>query len=194
MENQLPKVGDLVKSPNHDTQYNETLKVDSNPYCIPYRLHDVIRLITVMAACEKSFMNDEGLDSELRDWPRSAETWLLLAYNHPEFFRMSWDQKRFILLQRYIREPKAEDTMRTKLTEKQTNKLIDRAHLLYYKAWALKQRHAFLYPFWSGIIAAVVAAIAGICIAIFNSDTKSLQLQIDKLTLRIYSIEHTKTR
>ncbi len=177
-----------VNDNNDEPDLNEfsQFKIDSNPYVKPHRLHDILRLISTLAVTKDSFRSHDGLVRELRDEPRSASNWLIVAYNHPEFFRLGKDHKRFILLHRYLKQPYEEDNKRDKLSEDQTEKLIEQAYTLYDKALASRQRNSYLYPFYGAIIAAFVSIFA----LFYNNDKANNNKMIDaKLAIIIHKLD-----
>lgn len=52
------------------------------------RLTDVLALIQVLALDPHAHRSADGLSSELQGPPRSSDTWLKVATEHPEFFRV----------------------------------------------------------------------------------------------------------
>ena len=58
-------------------------------YLIDERLEDVLALIQVLALDKDSHRSEEGLKSELPARPDSSESWLKLAKEHQEFFRVA---------------------------------------------------------------------------------------------------------
>jgi hypothetical protein len=63
--------------------------------------------------------------NELQSKPSSSTSWLILANEHPEFFRVRDDTKKVSLLARFVR-PKIEGTdNRLQLDTNETNKLME---------------------------------------------------------------------
>lgn len=56
-------------------------------YKKPNRLQDIIALIQVLSNCEKTFRSISGLKKELSTPSLSADDWLTVISEHPEFFR-----------------------------------------------------------------------------------------------------------
>lgn len=57
-------------------------------YKNPDRLADVLALIQVLALHAYRHRTEQGLTDALRDKPTSATSWVELAKEHPEFFRV----------------------------------------------------------------------------------------------------------
>ena len=58
------------------------------PYTKKYRLADVLALIQVLAMYEHAHRTQDGIQKEFRGNPRSAESWIHVAKEHQEFFRV----------------------------------------------------------------------------------------------------------
>jgi|SRR5215831_11211548 len=62
-------------------------------YRDPNRLADVMALIQVLARGQKAYKSEQGLLAELQGFPKpkpsnSKLSWIQLAQQHPEFFRV----------------------------------------------------------------------------------------------------------
>src|SRR5271168_1743170 len=57
-------------------------------YTKPGRLSDVLALIQVLALDEHSHRSEPGVKQELQGNPSSSDSWVTLAKEHPEFFRV----------------------------------------------------------------------------------------------------------
>jgi hypothetical protein len=64
------------------------MKRDKLPYANPDRLADVMAMIQVLALHKYRHRSDKGLRAEMQGPPRSASTWIDVAQQHPEFFRV----------------------------------------------------------------------------------------------------------
>jgi len=58
------------------------------PYTKKFRLADVLALIQVLAMYEYAHRNQDGIQKEFQGNPRSAESWIQIAREHQEFFRV----------------------------------------------------------------------------------------------------------
>lgn len=152
-------------------------------YLQPNRLSDVIRLIVVLAADKHSFRSEDGLTSILKDKPKSSASWIALAKEHPEFFRMNKDSSSIVLLLRFIQKVDiAEGEFRDPLTVDQIQKLIDQAISLHDKQLARSQKNAYKLP----VITALIAAGVTLLVAVFNwYTTKDTNKDVNKNILEL---------
>lgn len=141
-------------------------------YLQPGRLADVLALIQVLAYDRDSYRSEDGLDDELQRKPTVGDTWIALARQHPEFFRVRNDQTkkpRVALLARYVLDhqslPDGEEK-RPPLDAVVTNKLMELAIQLHDKQFERKNR-------WKSVVLpmaiAVIAAGASIAAAVINA-------------------------
>lgn len=100
-------------------------------YLQPGRLADVLALIQVLAYDADTYRTETGLDDEMQRKPSTGATWIAMASEHPEFFRVRADPtrpQRVALLARYVlphelrpdgteRRPALEVTVANKLME-----------------------------------------------------------------------------
>lgn len=144
-------------------------------YLQPGRLADVLALIQVLAYDRDSYRTEDGLDEELQRKPSAGESWMALAKQHPEFFRVRNDpirKPRVALLARYVLDhqqlPDGEEKRPT-LEASVANKLMELAIQLHDKQLERMNR-------WKSVVLpmaiAVLAAGASITGALINS-TKS---------------------
>lgn len=142
-------------------------------YLQPGRLADVLALIQVLAYDRDAYRSEEGLDDELQRKPSVGESWMALAIEHPEFFRVRNDpsrKPRVALLARYVLDhqqlPDGEEK-RPPLEPTIANKLMELAIQLHDKQLERKSR-------WKTVIlpmaVAVIAAGASIAAAIINAN------------------------
>src|SRR5689334_21322171 len=74
------------------------------------RLADVMALIQVLAYDRSAYRTESGLDEELQRKPQTGGTWMDLAREHPEFFRVRNNpekEPRVAILSRYVLEREA---------------------------------------------------------------------------------------
>jgi hypothetical protein len=77
----------------------------ATPYLHPGRLSDVLALVQVLAFDPDTYRSESGLQDELQRKPGYGESWMQLAREHPEFFRVRNSpekQPRAALLARYV--------------------------------------------------------------------------------------------
>ncbi|WP_298307969.1 hypothetical protein [Flavobacterium sp.] len=165
-------------------------KVD-NHYLKPDRLADVIRLLVVLSVDKHSFRSEEGLTGIHRDNPKSANNWLELAQEHPEFFRFNKEKTSIILLIRFLQKVDVLDgELREPLSVDQTQKLVDQAIELHDKQLARYQRDSSK----NAIVAAVIAAISTIIVGLITlysttNSNKELKNDLEILKKKLNEIE-----
>nr|WP_199156671.1 hypothetical protein [Pedobacter sp. ASV2] len=161
-----------------------------NCYLKPNRLSDVIRLIIVLAVDTNSWRSETGLQTTLKDSPKSGETWLSVAKEHPEFFRFGKDDDAIVLLIRFIiKKDSDEGEPRKPIEVDQTQKLVDQAIALHDRQLARYQRDSSktaVTAAWIAAGATIIAGIISLYIAVnANNDVKSelqgIQYKLEKL-------------
>ena len=88
------------------------MKRDKLPYANPDRLADVMAMIQVLALHKHRHRSDKGLRGEMQGPPRSASTWIDVAQQHPEFFRVDDQVRLGVSLVATHVLPKNEEDMR----------------------------------------------------------------------------------
>ena len=135
------------------------------------RLADVLALIQVLAYDRSAYRTESGLDEELQRKPRTGGTWMGLAREHPEFFRVRNDperQARAAILSRYVldREKLPDgDHKHPPLPPEIANKLMEFAVELHDKQ--LERRTRFLSVVLPMCVA-IIAAAASITSAVIG--------------------------
>ncbi len=138
------------------------IKSETARYIIPDRLSDVITLISVLATDSQCFRTEEGLTIALRSNPKTSASWIKLATEHSEFFRLNGDGKFIALLLRsYLpEEPDGEGKyIRPPLTIDETQNLINSAIALHDKEINRLQRKSYRIPIITALIASVTALL-----------------------------------
>ncbi|WP_444901338.1 hypothetical protein ACJJIG_17355 [Microbulbifer sp. SSSA007] len=119
------------------------------------RLEDVLALLQVLALDQKSHRSESGLKDELSDKPKSAETWLTLAQEHQEFFRVVKSKKFPVsLVLRHISDP--DKNTRPPLSPEQAQSLLSTAIELHDRQLKRSQRWTVLIPIWVAVLGALV--------------------------------------
>lgn len=127
-------------------------KKDSSPYLMRGRLADVLALIQVLALDENAHRSDDGLISELQGSPRSADSWSVIAEQHPEFFRVAPSgTNRVSLVARHVSAPTGET--RPILASDYTSKLLQLAIELHDR----EVKRAQHWHIWMPVIVALTA-------------------------------------
>jgi hypothetical protein len=134
------------------------------------RLADVLALIQVLAYDRDTSRTEEGLDDELQRKPAVGGSWMNLAVQHPEFFRVRAEPaktKRVSLLARYVlpyeQLPEGGEK-RPSLDVSVTNKLMELAIELHDKE---AERAARWRTVMLPLVVAVIPALASIVGAYF---------------------------
>lgn len=127
-----------------------------NKYLKDGRLEDVLALIQVLALDKASHRSEEGLKSELPARPSSSKSWLQLAKEHQEYFRVVEGKKNPIsLVTRHVSEDAGEK--RPPLSPEHTQALLNSAIELHDRQIRRSQRWTVLIPIWVAVIGGVVA-------------------------------------
>ncbi len=145
-------------------------------YLQPGRLADVLALIQVLAYDRDSYRSEDGLNSELQRRPSAGGSWMAVAKQHPEFFRVRDEQDReprVALLARYVLDhqqlPGGEEK-RPPLDVSVANKLMELAIQLHDKQLERKNRWKMtVLP----MAVVVIAAGASVTAAIITASDKS---------------------
>lgn len=145
-----------------------------NSYLKPSRLYEVIGLIQVLAFDKDTSRSESGIAHELAQKPISGNSWIQIASEHPELFRVRPESdrtKRTSLISRYVLEyeehsnhPKGK---RPRLDPNLVTKLIDTAIELHDRQLQRKERWKVIIP----MIVAIIAALAAI-VSAFISNTQ----------------------
>lgn len=115
------------------------------------RLEDVLSLLQVLALDNDSHRSDSGLQKELFSVPVSAKSWLALAKDHPEFFRVDEGKTHSIsLVTRHV--SKESGKKRPPLTAEHTQALLNTAIELHDRQIRRSQRWTVLIPIWVALI------------------------------------------
>ena len=135
------------------------------------RLADVLALIQVLAYDRSAYRTESGLDEELQRKPQTGGTWMQLAREHPEFFRVRNEpskEHRVAILARYVLDREAlsdGDFKHPPLDATVANKLMELAVGLHDKQLARKTQFvSVVLP----MLVAVIAASASITSAIIG--------------------------
>lgn len=130
-------------------------------YLIDGRLEDVLALIQVLALDTNSHRSEEGLNSELSYQPKSADTWVQLAKDHQEFFRVVGQKNKPIsLVIRHVSKETGEK--RPPLTPDYTQSLLNTAIELHDRQLKRNQRWTVLIPIWVAVIGGIFLLLQSI--------------------------------
>ena len=118
------------------------------------RLEDILALIQVLSQHEKSHRSEKGLTNELPQKPNSSESWIELASEHQEFFRVLKNRDYPVsLVIRHISEETGKD--RPPLSSDQTQTLLSTAIELHDRQNNRYNRWTVLIPIWVAVISGV---------------------------------------
>jgi hypothetical protein len=128
-------------------------------YLKPGRLADVLTLIQVLAYGPDSRRTEEGLQTELKSSPQTAESWVALAKQHPEFFRVRSDVERpmVALVSRFVQEEE-----QTPQGKKHLPLASDTTSKLMALAIELHDRETRRSQSWHVYVPIIVAVTAGV--------------------------------
>lgn len=132
--------------------WNKTVK---HPYAENGRLADVMALIQVLALCKHAHRSEKGLDEELQGAPNSSRSWLEIAEQHPEFFRVNSSGTHRISLVARHAQPRDNEDKRNPLSADFVGKLLQAAIDLHDREMERKNH-------WRAYIPIIVAITAGI--------------------------------
>lgn len=126
-----------------------------NRYLKDGRLEDVLALLQVLALDKKSHRSEKGLKKELPASPSSSESWLRLAKEHQEFFRVVEGKKHPVsLVTRHVSEEV--DDKRPPLSPEHTQALLNSAIELHDRQIRRSQRWTVMIPIWVAVIGGAV--------------------------------------
>lgn len=106
-------------------------RADASPYRHPSRLAEVLGLLQVLAVSKNPGRTEGGLRSALQVPPGSAATWIEIAAEHPELFRVSQAKEPAVSLVARFAFPAGEDGTRPPL---------DPSHITRLAAMAIDMR------------------------------------------------------
>lgn len=133
------------------------------------RLADVLALLQVLSYSQKTRRTHDGLMEELQRAPLSAKTWITLAEQHPEFFRVrhrSPTPDHVSLIARVVQEIEERedgDEMHPILSPDVANKLMELAIELHDRQLGRRDRwKTVTIPICGALIAAAAAIAASV--------------------------------
>lgn len=122
------------------------------------RLEDVLALIQVLALDKNSHRSEDGLKTELPARPNSGDTWMQVAKEHQEFFRVVEGKNHPIsLVTRHVSEDSCEK--RPPLSPEHTQALLNAAIELHDRQIRRSQRWTVLIPIWAAIIGGIFVIV-----------------------------------
>lgn len=154
--------------------FRKNHQIELTSYLKNGRLGEVLALIQVLAFDKFTNRSERGLCTELKNSPASADSWLALAKQHPEFFRERKDsasQDRVSLIARYVVPSTRQNNkrIRPQLDAALTNKLMEIAIELHDRQRIRSERWQFAVTQLVAAALAFVAAAALIAAAYIGS-------------------------
>jgi len=135
--------------------------MNKRPYTKAGRLSDVLALIQVLALDEQTHRSEDGLQREFQRLPISSETWVGVAQEHPEFFRVAKDKRTPVSL--VARHVTPED-------EVQEQRILpsDFLYRLLQTAIDLRDREVRAAERWKYLIPLAASIVGGIITGVFT--------------------------
>jgi len=125
-------------------------------YTKPGRLSDVLALIQVLSLDEYTHRTESGITEELQSDPSSSDSWIELAREHPEFFRVRADDKNLSLVARHVM-PRGASGNKEPLSSDIMQKLLQTAIDLHDRQVKAKEWWKTWIPVASTILAGLIA-------------------------------------
>ena len=152
-----------------------------HPYKLTGRLQDVVALIQVLAYSPRTRRTEDGLMEELKRKPASSKSWIEMAKQHCEFFRIREEQGKnshVSLIARNAQESVVDadgDSVKPLLSTDVANKLMELAVQLH----EMELRRA---DFWKATVVplfvAVIVAAASVTAAVITAGSKVPQVAV----------------
>jgi hypothetical protein len=123
------------------------------------RLSDVLALIQVLALDEHSHRSEAGVKQELQGNPSSSDSWVILAKEHPEFFRVKSDGEHVLaLIARHVipRNPAGIRQMPDELTYS----LLKTAIGLHDRQVSAAEKWKNFVPLWAALIGGIFGTLS----------------------------------
>jgi hypothetical protein len=140
------------------------------------RLADVLALIQVLAFDKKAHRSVNGLNSELQQKPKSAESWKDIAIEHPEFFRINKEKHEeegdeghtISLIARHVKlnnETRLYETLSPDLTKK----FFETAIQLH----DIQKERADIWKVWLPILIAIITVLSSFYVQYTNNQNQT---------------------
>ena len=132
-------------------------------YKDPNRLADVMALIQVLAQGPNPIRTEDGLKKQLTEKPTSnADSWIDIATNHREFFRVrpadDENPENVALIWRHALSKEKTDESNS-LEPESTAKLLEIAVSMHDRELTRSQRFAYLVPLAGAVLSGLVAIL-----------------------------------
>ena len=145
----------------------------STRYKDPNRLADVMALIQVLAQGPHPIRTEDGLKNQLTEKPTSnAESWIDIAKNHREFFRVrpadDENKENVALIWRHALS-KDKTVQSNSLEPESTAKLLEIAVSMHDRELTRSQRFSYLVPLAVAVLSGLVAILLLVIEMTFDS-------------------------
>jgi hypothetical protein len=128
-------------------------------YTKPGRLSDVLALIQVLALDEHSHRSEPGVKQELQGNPSSSDSWVTLAKEHPEFFRVKAEGEHVLaLIARHVM-PKSPAGIR-EMPDELTYSLLKTAIDLHDRQVSVAEKWKNFVPLWAALIGGIFGTLS----------------------------------
>lgn len=144
-----------------------TRRVHDRPYTKQGRLPDVLALIQVLALDKFTHRSESGLVEELQGTPNSADSWLSLGSEHPEFFRVARNRELSLIARHVL--PRDETTRMKELPPELIYPLLQTAIDLHDRQVSDAEWWKSLVPLWAALIGGVFGTISTLVTIWLNS-------------------------
>lgn len=138
------------------------------PYTNPGRLADALALIQVLSLDEYTHRGESGMTDELQGDPASSESWTELAREHPEFFRVRFDDKNISLIARHVMQRDANNNRKPNLPTDMIQKLFQTAIDLHDRQVSSAEWWKSLVPLWAALIGGIFATASTLATIYFT--------------------------
>lgn len=128
-------------------------------YTKPGRLSDVLALIQVLALDEDTHRSESGISRELQGAPSSSNSWIAVAQDHPEFFRVATQGEHALSL--VARHVVAKDERGVHVLPSDfTYRLLQTAIDLHDREVSRAERWKAFMPLWTALAATILTLFA----------------------------------
>jgi hypothetical protein len=141
--------------------------MNKKKYLIEGRLPEVLALIQVLAYDKLTNRSENGISKELQSKPFSSDSWVSLAKQHPEFFRVREGEDEedgmkkdlVSLISRYVLQKISNSNNRPVLEPNAVNKLMEIGIEIHDRQIEQRDRWKLYTPIIVAVIAAAVKII-----------------------------------
>jgi hypothetical protein len=128
-------------------------------YTKPGRLSDVLALIQVLALDEHSHRSEPGVKQELQGNPSSSNSWITLAKEHPEFFRVKLEGEHVLALVARHVMPRNSAGIQA-MPDELTHTLLKTAIDLHDRQVSAAERWKNFVPLWAALIGGIFGTLS----------------------------------